>query len=311
MQDNARKITFGAMMIAIFVIMLAISVYVPLLGSVTSLFIPLPILLYRLRYDRAASILVTITGIVLSLIGGLVLFPAAILFGAIGLVIGDTIRSGKSKLYTSMASGLTILIITIVGYVATVFFLGINVIEEGMKNLRKLQEEYLLFAEKYGDVPEKFREQTELLIDLTLVAIPSGFMIMSFSFAFIIVLLNFGVAKKLGHTVPNFPPFREMKLPLLTVWFYLLILLLQLFTTIEEGTTLYLIVINATFILRFLFILQGISFIHHYMHEMKLPKWVTIFATIMAMLLSPITILLGILDIGMNIRAWIGRGKSK
>ena len=311
MQDNARKITFGAMMIAIFVIMLAISVYVPLLGSVTSLFIPLPILLYRLRYDRAASILVTITGIVLSLIGGLVLFPAAILFGAIGLVIGDTIRSGKSKLYTSMASGLTILIITIVGYVATVFFLGINVIEEGMKNLRKLQEEYLLFAEKYGDVPEKFREQTELLIDLTLVAIPSGFMIMSFSFAFIIVLLNFGVAKKLGHTVPNFPPFREMKLPLLTVWFYLLILLLQLFTTIEEGTTLYLIVINATFILRFLFILQGISFIHHYMHEMKLPKWVTIIATIMAMLLSPITILLGILDIGMNIRAWIGRGKSK
>lgn len=311
MQDNARKITYGAMMIAIFVIMLAISVYVPLLGAVTSLFIPLPILLYRLRYDRAASILVTITGIVLSLIGGLVLFPVAILFGPVGLIIGDTIRSGKSKLYTFMATGLTILIITILTYVATVFFLGINVIEEGMKTLRTLQEKYLLLMEKYGDVPEKFSEQMEQSMDLTLVAIPSAFMIASFSFAFIIVLLNLAISKRLGHAVPNFPPFRTMKIPLLTVWFYLLVLLLPLITTVEEGTTLYLIVINATFILRFLFILQGISFIHHYMYEMKLPKWVTVISTIIAILLSPITILLGILDIGMNIRAWIGRGKSK
>lgn len=310
MQDNARKITFGAMMIAIFVIMLAISVYVPLLGAVMSLFIPLPILLYRLRYDRAASILVMITGTVVSLIGGLALFPVAILFGTLGLVIGDTIKSGKSKLYTSMASGLTIIIITILTYVASIFLLGINVIEESIKLLGEAQEELFLAVEKYGDIPEKVREQAELSMDLTLAVIPSAFMISSFSSAFIIVLLNLAIAKKLGHTVSNFPPFREMKLPLLTVWFYLLILLLPFFTTVEEGTTLYLIVINATFIFRFLFILQGISFVHHYLYEMKLPKWVTVISTIIAILLSPFTILLGILDIGMNIRAWIGRGKS-
>ena len=311
MQDNARKITFGAMMIAIFVIILAISVYIPLLGSITMLFTPLPILIYRLRYDRSASVLVTITGIVLSLIGGLTLFPAAILFGPLGLVIGDTIRSEKSKLYTFMASGLTILIITILTYLATVVLLGINIIEESMKALQEFQEEFLILMEKYGDVPENFSQQLELSIDLILAAVPSAFMIASFGLAFIIVHLNLAIAKKLGHTVPKFPPFRDMKLPLLTVWCYLLVLVIPLFTTVEEGTTFYLILINGTFILRFLFILQGISFIHHYLYEMKLPKWVTVISTIIAILLSPITILLGILDIGMNIRAWIGRGKSK
>ena len=59
MQDNARKITYGAMMIALFAILLAVSLYIPLLGSVTMFFIPLPIILYRLRYDRTSSILVT------------------------------------------------------------------------------------------------------------------------------------------------------------------------------------------------------------------------------------------------------------
>lgn len=34
MQDNARKITYGAMMIALFAILLAVSLYVPLLGSI-------------------------------------------------------------------------------------------------------------------------------------------------------------------------------------------------------------------------------------------------------------------------------------
>lgn len=310
MQDNARKITFGAMMIAIFVIMLAISVYVPLLGVVMSLFIPLPILLYRLRHDRAASILVMITATVVSLIGGLALFPAAILFGALGLVIGDTIESGKSKLYTSMASGLTIVIITILTYVASIFFLGINVIEKSINLIREVQEEVFLSLEKYGEVTERLRQQTEQLMDSLLSTIPSSFMITCFSLAFIIVYLNLAIAKKLGHTVTNYPPFREMKLPLLTMWFYLLILLLPFFTTVEEGTTFYLIVINATIIFRFLFILQGISFIHHCVHEMKLPKGVTVISTIIAILLSPFTILLGILDIGMNIRAWIGRGKS-
>ena len=133
MQDNARKITYGAMMIALFAILLAVSFYIPLLGNVTMFFIPLPIILYRLSYDRNSSLLVLATGIVLSLlIGGILLVPFAFVHGLLGFVIGDTIMMGKTKLYTFMASGLTLLITGMVIYVAAVLFFGFNVIDELM-----------------------------------------------------------------------------------------------------------------------------------------------------------------------------------
>ena len=83
-------------------------------------FIPLPVILYRLRYDRTASLLILAIGIVISiLVGGIPLIPFALVFGLLGFVIGDTIKSGKSKLYTFMASGLTLLTLTIMMYVAS------------------------------------------------------------------------------------------------------------------------------------------------------------------------------------------------
>lgn len=310
MQDNTRKITYGAMMIAIFVILLAITTYVPLLGSITIFFAPLPIILYRLQYDRSAAFLVTITGIVSSLLGGIAMLPFAILFGLLGLVIGDTIKTEKTKLYTFMASGLTILVITIGSYAATILFLGIDVIKEMISLLQETQEQMLTFMESFGTPPEGFVEQMQETLDLTVAAIPAAFIIASYSLGLVMVILNLAVAKRLGHKVPQFPPFRLMKLPTLTVWVYLLILVVPLFVAIEEESTFFLIVVNASMILRLLFIVQGLSLIHYYMYEAKLPKWGTVISTVFAILLAPITILLGIIDTGMNIRAWIGRGKS-
>lgn len=311
MQDNARKITYGAMMIAMFAILLAISVYIPLIGSVTLFFIPLPILLYRLRYDRAASLLVTATGVLLAiLVGGITLAPFALLFGLLGFVIGDTIQTEKSKLYTFMAAGLTLLISTVLLYVATVLFLGINIVEELMTELGDTMERVSAFVAKNSELSEVFLKQTEEMMTLYEAAVPSMFIIGSFSLAFIIVILNMAIVKRLGHNMPKFTPFREMKLPSVLVWCFLVILLIPLLGTPEQGSTFNLAYVNATVILRFLFLIQGISFIHFYINEKKLPKWLTIISTIMAILLSQVTVLIGVLDSGMNIRAWITRNKS-
>lgn len=310
MQDDARKITYGAMMIAVFVIALVIGVFVPLLGSITIYFSPLPILLYRLRYDRKSSIIATIVGVIISLIGGLLVVPFAIFFGVLGFVIADTIRIGKSRLYTFMASGLTILILFTLTYVGTVLFLGVNILTEALDQVTKTQTQLISWMEKYGEVPERVKEQLSVSMDLALTAIPSAFIIVSFISAFVIVQLNLMVVNRLGNTVQKLPPFRMMKLPLLTVWCYLVIILIPLFTTLEKSSGLYLIVINATIIFRFLFMLQGISLIHHFMYHKKLPKWSVIVATLFALVLSQITVLLGVIDIGMNIRAWLDKEKS-
>lgn len=311
MQDNARKLTYGAMMIAIFIILSAISVYVPVLGTVTMFFVPLPIILYRLRYDRTASIFVVVTGIVISLIGGILLLPVTFTFGLLGLVIGETLQTKKTKLYTFMAAGLTFLITTIILYVLSIVLFGINMIEELTEMIYTSQKQVLAYLESIGEVPDVLVKQLNDTIQQMLMAIPTAFILSTFGFAFIVLLVTLPVVKRLGHEVPKFPPFRLMKLPLLTVWVYMLVILLPIFMRIEPGSTTELSYVNGTFILRVLFLLQGISFIFHIMHEMKSQKWLTILLTVVAIMLSPLTIILGILDTGLNIRAWVGKNKSR
>ena len=311
MQDDARKITYGAMMIAMFAIVLAITVYIPIVGSMTMLFIPLPIILYRLRYERGPTLLVMLTGVLLSLlVGGIILVPVALMFGLLGLVIGDTMRTEKTKLYTFMAAGLTLLISTVLMYAGSVLLFGINIIDELIEGLEVTGEQLAELTSANSALSEAFSEQMEITMAFYEVAVPSMFMIASFGLAFVIVILNSLVAKRLGHNTPKFPPFREMKLPTVLVWCYLAVLLIGIFGAPEQGSTWYLTYVNASVILRFLFLIQGLSLIHFYMNEKNTPKWLKVIFTVMAFPLAQITILLGVLDSGMNIRAWMTRNKS-
>ncbi|WP_342507557.1 YybS family protein [Sporosarcina sp. FSL K6-2383] len=312
MQDNARKVTYGAMMIALFAVLLAVSLYAPILGNVTMFFIPLPIILYRLRYDRASSLLVTTTGIMLSLlVGGIVLVPFAFIHGLLGFVVGDTVQTNKTKLYTLMATGLTLLVTGILMYAAAVLVFGFNAIDELFKMIDEAREQVTSFMGTLGGLPDNYDKLMDTQIEFYQTAIPSLFIITIFVLSFIYITLNLEVASRLGNKVQKFPPFREMKLPVMTVIVYGIVLLLSLFVPAEPGTNYYLITINATMILRFLFLLQGISFVHYFIYEMKVPKVMSVVATIFALLLSPITTMLGILDAGMNIRAWIRKDKLK
>jgi uncharacterized protein YybS (DUF2232 family) len=312
MQDNARKITYGAMMIALFAILLAVTLYTPFIGNVTMFFIPLPIILYRLKYDRTSSLLTLATGVVLSLlIGGILLMPLAFVHGILGFIIADAILMGKSKLYIFMASGLTLLITGMGVYVGAVLLFGFNMIDELMTVMEDTKEQMKSFMASYGGLPEGYDETITSTFQMYQYTIPSIFILSIFTLAFILLTLNLGVAKRLGFEVPKFPPFREMKLPVITLILYGAILLITLFADLKPGTNLYLISVNATTVLRFLFLLQGVSLIHYYVNEKKLPKVVTVVATIFALMLTPITTMLGILDTGVNIRAWLKKDKSK
>ena len=312
MQDNARKITYGATMIAFFAILLAVSLYVPLLGSITMFLIPLPIILYRLRYDRASSLLVTATGIMLSLlVGGVILAPFAFVLGLLGIVMGETVSLGKTKLYTLMATGLTLLITGTIVYVVAVFAFNFNVIDEFFTTIDEAREQMTSFMGTLGGLPDNYDKLMDSQIEFYQTAIPSLFIIGIFVLAFIYITLNFEFAARLGNKVPKFPPFHEMKLPVATVIVYGIVLLWSLFAPAEPGTNFYLISINATIIFRFLFFLQGISLVHHFVYKMKGPKVVTVMATGFALILNPITTMMGIFDTGMNIRAWIGKDKLK
>ncbi|MDW0111235.1 YybS family protein [Sporosarcina aquimarina] len=310
MQDNARKLTYGAMMIALFAVLFAVSLYIPLLGSVSLFFIPLPIFLYRIRYDRNASLLVAVAAILVSsLLGGVLSIPAAIALVLIGFVMGETMQAKKSKFYTVMAVGLTVLISAVATYVGGVLFFEFNAIDAMMNTFQDAQQKMTEYLTELGTLPkdyEKIIADTFLYYRST---IPAMVILGSLLSGFLFVAACFYTASRVGAAVQKFPPFREMKLPFMTIVVYALVILSSFLMGGDTTSTGYLLYINAMVILRFAFLLQGLSLIYYFLHERKLPRFITILATVFAVVLNPMTILLGTLDTAINIRAWIGKDK--
>ena len=77
--NQTKKLAQGAMMAAVFAVLIAIGYYVPVLWVITSLISPLPIAWYSAKFERQQGIMVTIVALVISFIIGAGLF--GLLFG--------------------------------------------------------------------------------------------------------------------------------------------------------------------------------------------------------------------------------------
>ncbi|AXI00658.1 DUF2232 domain-containing protein [Sporosarcina sp. PTS2304] len=312
MQDQTRRITYGAMMVALFAILLAFTLYVPLLGTLTLLLIPLPVTLYRLRYDRASTLLVAAcTWLLTLLIGGLLSIPSAIILSIVGFVIGDAVKTGKSKLYVFMATGLTLLISLSVLYLGSVWFFKINPIDQLLQQFETIQKEALVMLSGMGESTKDVERLVAEAFTYYQTIVPSLFILSVFIAAYLFIMPILAVAARLGFTVPKFSSFLMMRLPFATVVVYMALLLISILSQPEQGTTFYLMEANAILIFRFLFFLQGLSLLYYALQKMKLPVIVNVLATLLAMFLSPFTVMLGVLDIAINIRAWIDKDRER
>ncbi|UJF26926.1 YybS family protein [Planococcus sp. 107-1] len=306
--QQTRQLTQGAMMAAVFTVLLAISIYVPLLQIVSSLFLALPIAWYSAKYGGKASALFTAVCLVLTfIIGGILSLPLALIHIPLGLVIGLSIYNRKSKLFMFMGSSIVILISLVVQYVASIALLGINVLEEFMTEMKNSFQQTSAIMENFGTLPEDYTENMNQLLLSMEILMPTWLVLGVFMATWVMLLLLLPVLKRLGIEVPAFPPFREMKLPKSVLWYYLIVIVVSVFTEFQPGTMPYMILMNATLMLQFLLFLQGISFYHYYIKQEGWPKWVTVIVTILAIPLQSFTSIVGIVDLGFDIRGWVKR----
>ncbi|HWI49913.1 MAG TPA: YybS family protein [Rummeliibacillus sp.] len=305
-ENQTRRITHGAMMVALFTILLAISTYVPVVSIVTIWFISLPIAWYSAKYSRSSSVFVVIVSIVISLlIGGLLSLPVAILFAIIGFVIGDVIRTKKSKIFLFMSTAFTVLISITVGYIISVKFFNMDVLKQMITITREsYQKSNEIVKSMTGQAPFS-TEQLNTMFDTMQMVMPTIVTLLVFIMTFIVISVNLPLLRRFGLEVPKFAPFRDLRLPRATLWYYLAVLAMTLFVKPDEGTFIYLVILNLSFILSILFMLQGISLIHFYVYQQGWPKWALIVGTILAIPLSSFVTLLGIADLGFNIRGLI------
>jgi len=156
-------------------------------------------------------------------------------------------------------------------------------------------------------LPEDYTENMNQLLLSMEILMPTWLVLGVFMATWVMLLLLLPVLKRLGIEVPAFPPFREMKLPKSVLWYYLIVIVVSVFTEFQPGTMPYMILMNATLMLQFLLFLQGISFYHYYIKQEGWPKWVTVIVTILAIPLQSFTSIVGIVDLGFDIRGWVKR----
>ncbi|TWT06267.1 DUF2232 domain-containing protein [Planococcus sp. CPCC 101016] len=309
--QQTRQLTNGAMMAAVFTVLLAISVYVPVLSIVSTLILALPVAWYSAKYPWKASALFASVCLVLSfIIGGLLSLPLALTFVPFGLAIGISIYYKKSKLFMFMGAGIVLLLSLMVQYVASIALFGINVLEESIATFVGAFKQVGSTMESMGASEESMEQYNELFSQLqfSIETLMPVLLVMSvFMTVWVLFLILLPIMKRLGIAVPKFPPFRNMKLPKSVLWYYLIVLLVSLLSELEPGTMAYMIFINATVLLQFLLFLQGISFYHFYIHQEGWPKWVTVLVTLLALPLQSFTSIVGIVDLGFDIRGWVKR----
>ena len=307
--QQTRQLTNGALMAAVFTVLLTISVYVPLLNVISTLFIALPVAWYSAKYDWKASALFAAACLILTfIVGGIFALPLALIHIPLGLVIGLSIFYQKSKLFMFMGSSVVLLLSLVLQYLASIVLFGVNVLEEMTAAARSMSEETSVMMERFGGSSvsiEEYNEQVSQMILSMETLMPTWLVLTVFIGVWIMLLILLPILKRFGTKVPKFPPFRDMKLPKSILWYYLIVLLVSMLFDFQQGTMSYMMYMNAFALLQFLLFLQGVSFYHFYIKQEGWPKWVTVVVTILALPLQSFTIIVGIVDLGFDIRGWV------
>ncbi|WP_433773356.1 YybS family protein [Bacillus wiedmannii] len=308
---QTKFITEGAALLAVYAILLLISMYVPVLGAVAMFILPLPFIVLTIRYKLPNVLLIFVAALFITVIVSQpISLIKTIMFGLIGVVLGSMYKKGKKPVEILIAGTLAYLIGIMLIYVGSIKFFNIDI----MKQMQNMFNESIAQSEKIvsaAGMPIS-KEQKELLgqlNDVLQTLFPSILVMISVCFSWITVMISGSVLKKLKHDVTPWPKFKDIQLPKSIVWYYVIFILLATFIKVEPTSYLHMVFSNLYVIFALLLVLQGLTFITFLAHRKGFTKGVPIISFIVCMfipMLFPLVTILGIIDLGISLRSKIG-----
>ncbi|PDZ42828.1 hypothetical protein CON82_26930 [Bacillus wiedmannii] len=311
MMKNTKFITEGAALLAIYAMLLLISMYVPILGRVVTFALPLPFILLTIRYRLSNTFVIFTAALFITVIVSQPInLVKTTMFGLIGIVLGYMYKKQKKPIEILMAGTLAYLIGIMLIYVASIKFFNIDL----MKQMQNMLNESMAQSEKIvtaAGMPIS-KEQKELFVQFNGVLqtlFPSLLVMVSVCFSWITVMISGSVLRKLKHDVKPWPKFKDIQLPKSIVWYYVIFILLSTFIKVEPTSYLHMVFSNLYVIFALLLVIQGLTFIAFLAHSKGFTKGIPIISFIVCMfipMLFPLVTILGIIDLGISLRSKIG-----
>ncbi|MBT2696839.1 YybS family protein [Bacillus sp. ISL-40] len=305
---DVRKLTEGAVLLAAFAALLLITIYVPVVGSILNLVLPLPFIMFSVKNNLKLIAAFLVAAIFIAFIAGSLMGVGLMLiYGSVGAVIGYLLQKGKSRTFILIASSLTFMAGLVISYVVMVAFMKIDIIHELTVALNESvkSSEVMLKAMGREDQVELLKEQNALMLKQIVTLAPSALIFASILSSFITQWICFPIAKRFGVNVQPWGSFRNLVLPKSLLWYYLIALGMMLLFHPQEGTYLYSILINARYILETFIMLQGLALLFFIFHQKSVAKGLAVLVVILTFMIPIvryIIMLLGITDLGFDFR---------
>jgi uncharacterized protein YybS (DUF2232 family) len=306
--NNSKQLVDGALFTALYLVLLIISVFVPIISMVTILLLAVPFIMYSAKYGFRPSLLMLVAAsLVTALITTFVSLPLPIFAGLGGIMIGLAIKQEASP-YETWARGTIGFVAGILfAFVFTLLVLQVNVIDvfdQQMDEAMAMTKTILTEIGMDKEVEQQFsimEDQLELYKQM----VPFGVVAISILLALLNQWVSYKLLNRLEKKELRFPKFRNLRFPTALIWIYLLAVVFSVFQKDPNGNIL-IAAQNIIMLVGLLLIIQGFSFIFFYVHQKNLSKSIPVIAIILTVLFAPILItfirLLGIIDIGFGLR---------
>ncbi|WP_010094657.1 YybS family protein [Ornithinibacillus scapharcae] len=306
--NKSKQLIDGALMTAVFIVMLLVTIFAPVISVLTLIFLAVPFVIFAAKHDWKPSLLMFTVAILLSILfATFISIPLTVLAGIGGIVIGSAIYQERSP-YETLARGtvgyaIGILLLIVFNMV----LLDVNIIDEFNQEMDEAIEtsKELVADFGMGQVSEKDLMLIEQQLNVSKQLIPVGIAIFSLALALLNQWLSYKLLNRIDRKRLQFPKFRNFRFPISVIWIYLLAMVLSLFQT-DPNSTVFIALQNVIILTGLLLALQGISFIFFFAHHknitIAMPIIVTIITIVFAPLLLPLVRILGIIDLGFGMR---------
>lgn len=305
----------GALATLTLYLLIALTFFVPFVSLLSIWLIPLPIMFLAAKDGWKSALSIIGIGFIFLVIldqSFYILLP--VFFMILGFALGYMIQLKKSAFALLLAGSLTNIAVLIIYLAISVLIFHFNPVSAAQSALNQSLQQTLtqmqpMLEQDTGEIMDLYKSQMDNLMYLT----PMILITVGVLYALLVELISLPILRLIKLEVPRWVPFRMWQVPRSVIWCYLAVVFIGWFGA-EQGTPLYTVVLNLELILEMLLAIQGFSLMFYYSHLKKFPVIVPITLTILAVLFGYLLLqlvrILGIIDLGFNLRKRLNQKKS-
>ena len=268
----------GAICAAIAIVFNLLFAYVPFMGIILNLIMPLPLVVCGMRNGMRWSIMAAVVSTVLV---AMTVNPIHALFyigvyGVMGIVLGECMHrhlpAKKLLLYASIGASVSIGINTLLA----LYVMGIHPVDMMFQSLDEAVPQIASSFNTGGMTPEQsaaFTAQMTEMVSMIKIILPGAMLLM----APILVMINYWAARKIlartGETFPEFPPVEEWSFPPVVALVYIAALFVIQYFQSDKTHMAFTVAANVWAICSMLLMVQGLVFVYWYLKTHNKPMW--------------------------------------